>query len=322
MTAWDISINGVSLTKHDGVNVKKVTGLSAIAGRTYYNTSTYGSDGEDALNGGFAAGVVGLVIEVTDWPRIHTIKGFGTVDNAPVLLENRQAQALDNAQWVVSQFVTERALTMTVVRPALAGSTLTENQRTQAAVVQLLTMSDWEWDPQRIRATATFGFKIPEGFWSAAGGEDLDTNNRLVLSGTGSGGNLVLPTTNYRHTAPIEDGVITVKAGVNPIKSVTINDNGIGGISRLLISSTRTGGLLPAGATLTVYPGSYRATIASSSGTEDAFLFCDYSGVRPGSMFRLMPSSNPQVGFSLSALTSGSSLADATYSYAYTPRFV
>jgi hypothetical protein len=315
VSTWDVTVNTTQLNTL-GSGVRKVSGIGGIAGRTNYNASAYGFDGESSDIGGLVAGACTLTVWVDDHDRSTGVQ--------PDSLEDRQAVAWNNLQWLQGLFMSDYKLTVAVQVPGL--STLTDIQRTRVALCQLFTMSVPEDELENgTRWSVVIGLKVPDVYWRVpAGGSDLDADGyRTVNYGAGTF-KFTLPQDVYPMTGAIEDAIFVIKNGPNPLKAVQVqalNRNGsAAGYPTMLFSTPRTSGLLGANGQLVVDCRKHTALATVGTTTENVFKFDGSYGGQAGSILRILPPYQLQV--TLTPVTAGAAVTAAAVSVKYRPSFI
>lgn len=309
MTAWDVFVSDTALNT-GGTGVSEITGFGKPPVRDTFSSSSYGRDGEVLTVGGSPSGAFGFTVWWDDCDRDTGVR--------PADLEGRQAVALDNMSWVLGLVSNDYLNTVAIQAPGK--SNLTAGQKTRTCAAQVVTMSDVAWNDIRTAGSVTMGWKIPDTYWRALGGTPLDASGWRTISGTGVT-TITLPTDVHAMNGFIEDAVVTVKAGANPLKTITFKSPNAGAPAALPptmeLFNGRAAGLLAAGQTIVVDTKAFTALNTSTS--ESVYKFSDYRNGRPGTMFRIGPPYRITSAFT--PVTSGASVADVTWSVKYRPSF-
>lgn len=309
MSAWDVLVNGTALNT-EGSGVSDLTGFGVPPSRAYYAQSSYGRDGEVSTIGGLGVGSFGMTLWVDDCNRDSGAR--------PATLEGRQAQALENLGWLMSNLVSDYSLTVSVVVPGSAA--LTQGQRTRVCpAAQVSAISDAAWNSNRTQATLTVGFKNPDVYWRALGGSPLDAAGWMTVSRTGPGA-LVLPTNIYPMNGYIEDAIITVKNAGSVLKTISIKSANAGSGTlqpEMNLTTPRAAGLLAANATLTLDCRKHTAVVDSPA--ESVYKFTDHRNGRPGTMLRIGKPYSLTVAYT--PFATGAAVSGVVLTVKYRPSF-
>lgn len=308
---WDVFIDGISLN-NEAVGVTDITGLGVQGGRDFYNTSSYGLDGESSIIGGFTPKTFGMTILVDGRDRET---GSLPEDSTP------EAEAWANLQWLQGVLTSDYLLNVVVAHPWRTGEVGASKALTCDA--ELYAISEPRWSANRDFCHVTLGLRNSAVYFTPLGGGGLDEFGYKTINVAAGATALTLPTDVHEMNGFIEDAVITIQNGANAVKKVSIKslNRSSGSLPpELIVSSTRTNGVLSASASMEIDCKAHTILHTSGATTESMVKYADWKGGRPGSMLRIGQPYQLQLEFT--PYTPGASMAGITWSIKYRPSFI
>lgn len=308
---WDVLVDGVSLTT-EGTGVSDIQGLGGISGRDFYNTTTFGADGETSFIGGLSASTFSVTVLIDGVDRATGVIPEGS---------SAEAEAKANLMWLSGVLASDYLMNVQVVLPTRAGQT--ELQATLGCQAQLYTVGDPRWGASRDYCYVTLGFKNPATYFRPAGGGDLDSQGWKTINVPAGTTSLTLPTNVYAMNGFIEDAQFVITSGANAVKAVSIKslNRGSGTANpELVVSSTRANGVIYANSSMAIDCKAHTVLHTSGGITESMVKYANWQGGRPGSMLRI---GQPyQLETTFTPYTSGASMAGVSWQIKYRPSFI